>query len=177
MFLAHWKRAILAHPGPLLALFLGVLVPLWVFGAPAEDVWTHAGFRWDAPILLAIHAHATPALDRLMIGVSTVGGPEGMAVLCVLVLGLLAALALLAWPTRLRWPALILAAGAGALIGSSRLYLGVHYPSDVVAAWTAVLAWVVGLRLILLARAAHRPPLSPPARRQPSRVAQRWPGQ
>jgi hypothetical protein len=33
MFLAHWKRAILAHPGPLLALFLGVLVPLWVFGA------------------------------------------------------------------------------------------------------------------------------------------------
>ena len=33
MFLAHWKRAILAHPRPLLALFLGVLVPLWVFGS------------------------------------------------------------------------------------------------------------------------------------------------
>ena len=89
MFLAHWKRAILAHPGPLLALFLGVLVPLWVFGALAEDVWTHAGFRWDAPILLAIHAHATPALDRLMIAVSTVGGPGGMAVLCVLVVAIL----------------------------------------------------------------------------------------
>jgi membrane-associated phospholipid phosphatase len=237
MFLAHWKRAILAHPRPLLALFLGVLVPLWIFGALAEDVWTHAGFRWDAPILLAIHAHATPALDRLMIGVSTVGGPGGMAVLCVLVvaillrgrrrraalfvalayggavlldvldkaafrsarphlwtspapasgygfpsghamasMGLLAALALLAWPTRLRWPSLILAAGAITLIGFSRLYLGVHDPSDVVAAWMAALAWVIGLRLILLAHAAHRPPRSPSARRRPPRAAQRWPG-
>ncbi|HKO24981.1 MAG TPA: phosphatase PAP2 family protein, partial [Chloroflexota bacterium] len=156
-------------------------------------------------------------LDRLMIAVSTVGGPGGMAVLCGLVvaillrrhrrraalfvalayggavlldgldkavfrsarphlwtslapasgygfpsghamasMGLLAALAFLAWPTRLRWPVLILAAGTIALIGFSRLYLGVHYPSDVVAAWTAALAWVVGLRLILGVHAARR---------------------
>src|SRR5207248_6823157 len=79
------------------------------------------------------------------------GFPSGHAMASM---GLLAALAFLAWPTRLRWPVLILAADAVALIGFSRLYLGVHYPSDVVAAWTAALAWVVGLRLILLARAA-----------------------
>jgi undecaprenyl-diphosphatase len=85
-------------------------------------------------------------------------------------MGLLAALALLAWPTRRRWPALILAAGAIALIGASRLYLGVHYPSDVAAAWTAALAWDVGLRLILgfhAARRARQPPLVPPTRQRP----------
>jgi undecaprenyl-diphosphatase len=71
-------------------------------------------------------------------------------------MGLLAALAFLAWPKRLRWPVLILAAGTVALIGFSRLYLGVHYPSDVVAAWAAALAWVVGLRLILGSHAARR---------------------
>jgi undecaprenyl-diphosphatase len=91
-------------------------------------------------------------------------------------MGLLAALAFLAWPTRLRWPVLIVAAGAIALIGFSRLYLGVHYPSDVVAAWTAALAWVVGLRLILLARAAHRPLRSPSARRRSPHAAQRGQG-
>jgi membrane-associated phospholipid phosphatase len=42
-------------------------------------------------------------------------------------------------------------------VSVSRLYLGVHYPSDVVAAWLASLAWVLGLRLVLLPR-AHRSP-------------------
>jgi membrane-associated phospholipid phosphatase len=46
------------------------------------------------------------------------------------------------------------------VVSGSRLYLGVHYPSDVMAAWLASLAWVVGLRLVLLPR-AHRSPRTP----------------
>ena len=50
------------------------------------------------------------------------------------------------WHTRYRW----LAVGAGAayalLIGISRLYLGVHFPSDVLAGWCVSLLWVLSMR-------------------------------
>lgn len=34
-------------------------------------------------------------------------------------------------------------------VGLSRLYLGVHFPSDILAGWTVSLAWVGSLRLLL----------------------------
>jgi hypothetical protein len=52
---------------PLLALFCGVLRPLWIFGALAEDVWDRAGFAWDVSLLRAIHGYATPSRDAVMI--------------------------------------------------------------------------------------------------------------
>ena len=50
---------------------------------------------------------------------------------------------LLAWPTRWRWPVLACAALFVLTVGLSRVYLGVHFPSDVLAGWTAACAWVV----------------------------------
>ena len=56
--------------------------------------------------------------------------------------GFAVALAIVLWPTRWRWPALVVATVYAAGIGLTRVYLGVHYPSDVVAAWALAVAIV-----------------------------------
>ncbi len=112
-------------------------------GALALDGLAKAAFHSARP-----HLWASPAPE------TGYGFPSGHAMGS---LGLLAALVVLAWPMRRRWPALLGGGVAVAAIGISRLYLGVHYPSDVLGAWTAALAWVVGLRLVLAAPRPYRP--------------------
>ncbi|MDN5275638.1 MAG: phosphoesterase, PA-phosphatase-like protein [Candidatus Saccharibacteria bacterium] len=47
------------------------------------------------------------------------------------------------WNTRYRIPALILSIMYILIIGISRLYLGVHYPTDIMAGWLVSTAWVL----------------------------------
>lgn len=54
-------------------------------------------------------------------------------------------LVLWAWPGRLRYPVLFAALLFSAVVGGSRVYLGVHWPSDVVAGWLLATAWVMGV--------------------------------
>lgn len=65
-------------------------------------------------------------------------------------------LALLAWHTRWRWPVIVVMGAFVVLVGFSRLYLGVHYPSDILAGWTAATAWAVCVYLLLF-RSGYRP--------------------
>ena len=60
-----------------------------------------------------------------------------------------APLVVLAWSTRYRWVALIVAAVYVLAVGVSRVYLGVHFPSDVLAGWSLTLVWVAVLALLL----------------------------
>lgn len=63
-------------------------------------------------------------------------------------MALFTALCVLTWKTKWRWPVLAGSATVILFVGLSRIYLGVHFPSDVLCGWLASLAWVLGLHLI-----------------------------
>jgi undecaprenyl-diphosphatase len=233
------KKFLVEHRALLLTLFLGVLAPLLVVGALAEDVWHGQGFGWDVPILQWLHSYQTPGISRVMLLVTRLGSPpfmltlgavillalwmsrqHGQALFFVVAVGgagllnlaaklvfgrdrpdlwlslapektfsfpsghamgtmaLAAALVSLSWSSRWRWPVL----GCGALfvflVGLSRPYLGVHFPSDILAGWAASLAWVTGISIVWRAHIARQqqhfkaqtPGVDPP--QQPNASAQ-----
>ena len=66
--------------------------------------------------------------------------------------GVIAALVLICWPTRLRWAVLGVGLFFVPLYGAALVYSLGHYPSDVVAGWSIGLAWVTALYAM---RVAH----------------------
>lgn len=74
------------------------------------------------------------------------------------------ALSFLVWQRRGHWLVWIGAPLFALAVGWARMYLGVHYPSDVLAGWSAAVGWVVLVQLL-----AERVPRSS-ARRASKRV-------
>lgn len=62
---------------------------------------------------------------------------------------------LLAWRTPWRWPVTIAMLGFTLAVGLSRVYLGVHYPSDILAGWTAASVWAVGCFFLVFRHDRH----------------------
>jgi undecaprenyl-diphosphatase len=83
-----------------------------------------------------------PELALRLTEVTSTSFPSGHAMdSAVIYLTLAALLARLVKPRPLKLYFLGLAVALTAAVGFSRVYLGVHYPSDVLAGWTAGLAW------------------------------------
>ncbi|MFT2718871.1 phosphatase PAP2 family protein [Deinococcus sp. A31D244] len=62
------------------------------------------------------------------------------------------ALTLVFWRSRAGWPVAVFGLLWALAVGASRNYLGVHYPSDVLAGFTASVAWVAGLYMVMARR-------------------------
>lgn len=54
--------------------------------------------------------------------------------------------------SRWRGPVTIVAALFTLIVGLSRIYLGVHFPSDILAGWTAASVWTVGVYALVFNR-------------------------
>lgn len=101
----------------LLAWCLAFLIPLCVFGALARVVGEREEFGFDLPLLLFLHRHATPALDRLMLACSWLGSRGVLILVDVVVLLLL--FAKRRWGACLYWG---LAVGGAALLNGLAKY-------------------------------------------------------
>ena len=87
-----------------------------------------------------VYARARPALWESLSPEHTFSFPSGHA-MGSMTLAWVAVL--LAWRTRWRWPVLLVALPFAVAVGLSRVYLGVHFPSDILAGWAAASTWAV----------------------------------
>lgn len=194
----------------LLLVFVGVLLPLWLFSSLADEIHEQEAIAFDDAILEFAHAMAREGFDRFFVLISKLGYLWGVvpfdialvivltalrrfreATFAAIALGgsallnlaakaafarerpslwesiapesnfsfpsghamgsmtLACVLVLLAWRTRWRWPVAAVMSAFVVLVGLSRVYLGVHYPSDILAGWAAASVWAVAVYLLV----------------------------
>lgn len=115
------------------------------------------GLLWNRVLKLTF-ARPRPVLDWPAGEVqASFAFPSGHAMAAA---SLATVLALLAWPSRGRWPVIAIAWGFALMVGVSRVFLGVHHPGDVIAGWALGIAWpaLTWSALSALRPAAHPAP-------------------
>ncbi|PJK11533.1 hypothetical protein CO608_00735 [Lysobacteraceae bacterium NML08-0793] len=134
---------------------------LWVMLLAWRRCWPEgwfAGLSLAGAALLNVaakhyFARPRPTLWTSIAPEATYSFPSGHAMGSM---ALAAVWVLLAWRTRARWPVMALMLVFVPMVGISRIYLGVHYPSDILAGWMAAIAWVVGSYWVIFGR-SQRP--------------------
>jgi undecaprenyl-diphosphatase len=140
-------------------LALLVIFGLAVRGRQPEARWYTAavltGWALYALAKFAVHRPRPHVISRLMHGAGWYSYPSGHSMLAPLVFGLGIIAWAAPWPSPfLRRTALVIAALLAIGVGISRVYLGAHYPTDVIGglllgtAWSALwLIWGITRKL------------------------------
>lgn len=118
----------------------GVLLKKRAYRSVATVASVMLGAVFISQALKLLFARPRPELWEALVHVSTPSFPSGHAIAS-------SALALTVvyflWSKAWRLSVVVIGVLYVVLIGFSRLYLGVHYPSDVVAGWLVSTAWFV----------------------------------
>ena len=164
-----------------LAVFVTTLGDGWLIGIIAACIGAYLLYKrnWRqtifflgsvcgagaANIALKLLFHrARPSLWSPILPENDYSFPSGHAMLTV---AFALSLVYLLWETCWRWLAVAVAVLYVAAVGVSRLYLGVHFPTDVLAGWCASLIWV-GIMAYLAGKRRHFPTSSPDSKQSPS---------
>ena len=129
----------------LAVIVVGFLLVVRTRGAALLVVVALAGGTLLSVVLKRYFERPRPDIVPRAVEVSTASFPSGHAMLATVTYMTLAALL-----TRLQIKpeakvyVMLAAAGLSVLVGLSRIYLGVHWPTDVVAGWTVGAAWAIG---------------------------------
>lgn len=135
-----------------------VVVPVAATGA-AVALWCR-GSRRNATLLTAavvgstllntalksVFQRSRPDFWEHLVTENSYSFPSGHAMASM---ALAASLVVLGWGTRWRWSAVVAGAVYVLAVGISRMYLGVHYPSDVIAGWCVSVLWVAVVVVVL----------------------------
>lgn len=98
-------------------------------------------------ILKLLFQRARPSLWHSSVVETSFSFPSGHAMLSS---ALIFSVIVIAWKTRYRWVVVVGGALFVLLVGVSRLYFGVHYPSDIIAGWSVSMVWVFIVSLVIL---------------------------
>ena len=90
-------------------------------------------------VLKVMYRRARPTFFTHIVQEKSYSFPSGHAMASAALAG---CACVLAWRTRWRVPVLASSAIYVPSVGATRVYLGVHFPSDIVAGWCVSLAWV-----------------------------------
>jgi undecaprenyl-diphosphatase len=167
------RQIIHAHSSPALTTLMRLVTNLgdWMVLVPAALllwlVFVLRGMRQHVRLLLVTMAGALTLDAVLKFAVhrprptpffipkpSTYSFPSGHALISLCFYGLLAGMICLS--LHKTWQKLLVWGGAAlliALIGFSRIYLSVHWPSDVIAGYAAAVGWMGAVRILADPRA------------------------
>jgi len=140
LFVTHWHNT----PG---VLVMTTLLVLWLAHKRSWDWVLRVLLSVPLGMLLnlllkGIFERQRPVFDHPLLTLVTYSFPSGHTSAATLLYGVLAAWLLTMLQRRWHAPVLLLAASMVALVAVSRVYLGVHYPSDVFAAMASGTAWL-----------------------------------
>ena len=125
-----------------------LIVLLWRTGRMVQAVYLAATVGAAIvlnPILKLVFERERPDVDPV-VELSHYAFPSGHTTTATAVA---TALAIIAWPTRWRWPVIAAAVLFSLTMAWSRVYLGVHWPSDVVAGLALGLSIALFVRLLV----------------------------
>jgi undecaprenyl-diphosphatase len=136
---------------------VGGTIGMWTLGAAVSAVLLYRGERPSAAYVLvtivggalvnlglkALFARARPDLSLAIAPAQWYSFPSGHAMSSFIACGAVSYIAMRQrWPWKVKSAALAAAATIVVLVGLSRVYLGVHWASDIAGGWAAATVWL-----------------------------------